>query len=222
MGTTAGIPQTNQSNLNSFRTVDLNSSQEVTLEEESGEGGRGREAGVLGYMSKVPADGDVRGEVYSVLQALYRAQSMCVYACIHVCMVGEWGRVPFNEPYASVLQALYRAQSMCVYACIHICVYTYMCVYICVYTCVYTYRAQSMCVYVCIHVCMCMSALCACMCASAKYVVGNVCKRRVGTFVQYLASLLRGGGLGSRPKKMYGERLGDGVEYHLMSPTPRR
>jgi len=32
----------------------------------------------------------------------------------------------------------------------------------------------------------------------------------------------RGGGLGSRPKKMYGETLGDGVEYHLMSPTPRR
>jgi len=31
----------------------------------------------------------------------------------------------------------------------------------------------------------------------------------------------RGGGLGSRPKKMYGERLGDGVEYHLMKPTPR-
>ena len=34
--------------------------------------------------------------------------------------------------------------------------------------------------------------------------------------------LTRGGGLGSRPKKMYGKRLGDGVEYHLMSPTPRR
>ena len=33
---------------------------------------------------------------------------------------------------------------------------------------------------------------------------------------------VRGEGLGSRPKKMYGERLGDGVEYHLMSPTPRR
>ena len=29
-------------------------------------------------------------------------------------------------------------------------------------------------------------------------------------------------GLGSRPKKMYGERLGDGVEYHLMKPTPHR
>ena len=36
------------------------------------------------------------------------------------------------------------------------------------------------------------------------------------------ARLMRGGGLGSRPKKMYGERLGDGVEYHLMKPTPRR
>ena len=33
---------------------------------------------------------------------------------------------------------------------------------------------------------------------------------------------MRGGGLGSRPKKMYGKRLGDGVEYHLISPTPRR
>jgi len=31
----------------------------------------------------------------------------------------------------------------------------------------------------------------------------------------------RGGGLGSRPKKMYGKRLGNGVEYHLKSPTPR-
>ena len=36
------------------------------------------------------------------------------------------------------------------------------------------------------------------------------------------APLPRGGGLGSRPKKMYWEYLGDGVEYHLMSPTPRR
>ena len=33
---------------------------------------------------------------------------------------------------------------------------------------------------------------------------------------------MRGGGLGSRPKQMYWEYLGDGVEYHLMSPTPRR
>jgi len=32
----------------------------------------------------------------------------------------------------------------------------------------------------------------------------------------------RGGGLGSRPKNMYGETLGDGVEYHLMKPMPRR
>jgi len=32
--------------------------------------------------------------------------------------------------------------------------------------------------------------------------------------------LSEGGGVGSRPKKMYGERVGDGVEYHLMKPTP--
>ena len=31
---------------------------------------------------------------------------------------------------------------------------------------------------------------------------------------------VRGGGLGSRPKKMYGEIFGDGVEYHLMNPRP--
>jgi len=29
-----------------------------------------------------------------------------------------------------------------------------------------------------------------------------------------------GVGIGSRPKTMYGERLGDGVEYHSMKPTP--
>ena len=40
--------------------------------------------------------------------------------------------------------------------------------------------------------------------------------------VRFIMAPLRGGGLGSRPKQMYGERLGDGVEYHLMSPTPRR
>jgi len=42
------------------------------------------------------------------------------------------------------------------------------------------------------------------------------------TMQQWPLLFSRGGGLGSRPKKMYGERLGDGVEYHLMSPTPRR
>ena len=45
---------------------------------------------------------------------------------------------------------------------------------------------------------------------------------RHDSFVRETCLMWRGGGLGSRPKKMYGERLGDGVEYHLMSPTPRR
>jgi len=29
-------------------------------------------------------------------------------------------------------------------------------------------------------------------------------------------------GAGVETQKMYGQRLGDGVEYHSMSPTPRR
>ena len=33
--------------------------------------------------------------------------------------------------------------------------------------------------------------------------------------VLWCSLLPRGGGLGSRPKNMYGETLGDGVEYHF-------
>ena len=54
----------------------------------------------------------------------------------------------------------------------------------------------------------------------------SVIRHSKPTLYRYIANheyfLTRGGGLGSRPKKMYGERLGDGVEYHLMKPTPRR
>jgi len=50
----------------------------------------------------------------------------------------------------------------------------------------------------------------------------NICAYIVHTYVMHISLSLRGGGLGSRPQKMYGERLGDGVEYHLMKPTPRR
>jgi len=56
-----------------------------------------------------------------------------------------------------------------------------------------------------------------CVCVVAT---GDVC---MFVYFEVLIMLyMRGGGLGSRPKKIYGERLGDGVEYHLMSPTPRR
>jgi len=46
------------------------------------------------------------------------------------------------------------------------------------------------------------------------------CMLRHGAHDSCLSS--RGGGLGSRPKNVYGETSGDGVEYHLMTPTPRR
>jgi len=48
------------------------------------------------------------------------------------------------------------------------------------------------------------------------------CEIYVTRHVTRVTHRKRGGGLGSRPKKMYGKRFGDGVEYHLMSPTPRR
>jgi len=46
----------------------------------------------------------------------------------------------------------------------------------------------------------------------------ETCKGQVHGCMVYELLIVheRGGGLGSRPKKMYGERLGDGVEYHLM------
>ena len=76
------------------------------------------------------------------------------------------------------------------------CVCMYMYVHIFVYT--YTFMYIHMCIYVgiCIY----------------TYIV---------RLWRDLSVAWRGGGLGSRPKKMYGERLGDGVEYHLMKPTLR-
>jgi len=63
------------------------------------------------------------------------------------------------------------------------------------------------------------SSICVAVCCSVLQCVAMSC-----SVLQYLRSALhvRGGGLGSRSNKMYGERLGNGVEYHLMSPTPRR
>jgi len=52
--------------------------------------------------------------------------------------------------------------------------------------------------------------------------IGNIhCGYCGDSFVDVLRTRCqwRGGGLGSRPKNMYGETLGDGVEYHLMKPT---
>ena len=71
-------------------------------------------------------------------------------------------------------------------------------------------------------VCMCV-CMCACMCADTCVHARQRDNKMEPSENKYLFSpLSRGGGLGSRPKKMYRERLGDGVEYHLMSPTPRR
>ena len=49
-----------------------------------------------------------------------------------------------------------------------------------------------------------------------RHVVGDLLYNNVGE--RYVERW----GAGVETQKMYGERLGDGVEYHLMKPTPRR
>ena len=89
-----------------------------------------------------------------------------------------------------------------------ICIYVYLCdtIFFCLHIYAFT-RHKCKRIYIFVY--------CAC---HLQYNLTNV------YVYLYLCTLLtrRGGGLGSRPKKMYGERLGDGVEYHLMKPTPRR
>jgi len=80
--------------------------------------------------------------------------------------------------------------------------HTYLYVYICTSTHMHTYP------YTCAHTCT----------RNPRYTL-NLNSRPM---TKHPIPLPKGGGLGSRPTKMYGERLGDGVEYHLMSPTPRR
>jgi len=79
-----------------------------------------------------------------------------------------------------------------VYTDVYIYIYMYMYIY---YIYMYMYIYLYVYTYICIHTCI---------------------------YAHRLILPERGGGLGSRPKKMYGERLGDGDEYHLMKPTPRR
>jgi len=76
-----------------------------------------------------------------------------------------------------------------------------------------------------VYSCLCISVgvcvyVCICKLDSEQGVESTVFFLR--NFLRKSTACARGGGLGSRPKKMYGERLGDGVEYHLMKPTPRR
>ena len=62
------------------------------------------------------------------------------------------------------------------------------------------------------------------MFTNSQMSVFNICYVLSISYASSVSSLCIGevGGWGRDPKKMYEERLGDGVEYHLMSPTPRR
>jgi len=124
--------------------------------------------------------------------------------------------------------------STTIYTCIFGYVYVYTCMYMYLYTRVYICMYVQLFIwcfqapmskrpcmrYIYINICICIYIY-ICMYIHAYFrlcAITYLCMRRA-----YVCSpTSRGGGLGSRPKKMYGERLGDGVEYHLMRPTPRR
>ena len=138
-----------------------------------------------------------RHSVHLYIYSVYR-----VYTCIYIHI------------HKYIYVYMYMCMRMCIYATqehaqwqrhsMHICIYSYI-VYIYTYSYIYIY------IYIYEYV----------------YLYANMCSTTVCPLVTSLTAPIyivdmRGGGLGSRPKKMYGERLGDGVEYHLMSPTPRR
>ena len=114
-------------------------------------------------------------------------------------------------------QFMYMYICMYIYSHIYI-IYIYIYIYICMYIYAYTLylrleeASQPVCVAKCCSVLQYLA-----LCCSVSECDKTHSKDSVLAFRRGLA---RGGGLGSRPKKMYGDRLGDGVEYHLMSPTP--
>ena len=117
----------------------------------------------------------------------------------------------------------YALSQMCAYY-----VYTYIRknVYTHIYKCAYIHRAY---IFVCRVLCSQWGARIVYMYIHIythvhTYIWPTFCSSGCYAHSQVHAYSMytRGGGLGSRPKKMYGERLGDGVEYHLMKPTPRR
>jgi len=103
--------------------------------------------------------------------------------------------------------------------------YEYMYVYI--YICIYVYISISIYLYLYIYIHIYVHIYRE-ACASQHFQVADerltklVTQNLGDSFVRHTKLVRRGEGLGSIPKKMYGERLGDGVEYHLMKPTPRR
>jgi len=130
------------------------------------------------------------------------------------------------------------------------CVYVCVCLYVCVCVCVCMYAYVCVCLYVCVYVSAAaqrtqevssvfflfflfsilyppLSWASYLQLPSAHKSLSYFFHTYVGashtaTVNAFSSVFGRGGGLGSRPKKWYGERLGDGVEYHLMKPTPRR
>ena len=130
------------------------------------------------------------------------------------CVVCNLRYRPANCTYMWIfIRDIYVCNCICIFICVCICVYMrgvpniFPCEYMHVY--VYLYETSKY-VYVCV-----------CLYIHIFTYMYNLLDD-ISSYNLITWGIVRGGGLGSRPKKMYGERLGDGVEYHSMKPTPRR
>jgi len=137
----------------------------------------------------------------------------------------------------SISRCMYTHQHTCVHTNIPVYTSTYLythkhtCIHfnIPVYTSTYMYTHKHTCIHfninvytsTALHVHVCIDK-CANTCIHTTHAADAYWKAQIFSYMYTHIVCARGGGLGSRPKKMYGKRLGDGVEYHLMSPTPRR
>jgi len=87
---------------------------------------------------------------------------------------------------------------------------------------VYTFCYSVLqCVAVCGRVLQCVSVPCIVLqCAAVRHTLRsiNAAKLSLSLFWFLILVAARGGGLGSRPKKMYGQRLEDGVERRKTLP----
>ena len=186
-----------------------------------------------------------------VYMHIYKHVYVCIYICTYVYVYvykhtictaprtrdtrASQISTPYLFMYICIFVYVYIYIYIYIYICIYVCVYIYTYIYICIYTQTYdlhssshaghTGFANSASSILCLPTCTCVF-ICATWfiqsCDMTYSIVRHDSFKCATWLILMRANKARGAGLGSRPKKMYGERLGDGVEYHLMSPTPRR
>jgi len=166
------------------------------------------------------------GKHFYTLHVVQCVTCVCITSCVSVSERGRYEFVTLSCCFLYITccamcdMCMYHVLCLCMYCILWLyitgCVYVYMSVYYILCLCIHVYILHLVSMYVLqlasMYTCVCIS-----WCVYVYMSVFTCCVCNVVPMYTW-----RGGGLGSRPKKMYGERLGDGVEYHLMKPTPRR